>query len=34
MEINVRWGGDWNKNFEVDDNMFDDFPHFELIKEF
>ena len=34
MEINVRWGGDWNKNFEVDDNKFDDFPHFELIKEF
>ena len=24
------WGGDWNMNFEVDDNKFDDFPHFEL----
>ena len=34
MEINVRWGGDWNKNFKVGDNKFDDFPHFELIKEF
>tara|TARA_Y100001963_G_scaffold99078_1_gene136369 strand:- start:13 stop:411 length:399 start_codon:yes stop_codon:yes gene_type:complete len=34
MEINIRWGGDWNKNFEVDDNKFDDFPHFELLKEF
>ena len=34
MEINIRWGGDWNKNFEVDDNNFDDFPHFELIKDF
>ena len=34
MEINIRWGGDWNKNWEVDDNQFDDFPHFELIKEF
>ena len=34
MEINIRGGGDWNKNFEVDDNQFDDFPHFELIKEF
>ena len=33
MEINIRWGGDWNKNFEVDDNQFDDFPHFELLKE-
>ena len=33
MGINLRWGGDWNQNFEVDDNMFDDFPHFELRKE-
>ena len=31
MGIDIRWGGDWNRNFEVDDNMFDDFPHFELI---
>jgi hypothetical protein len=30
MNINLRWGGDWNQNFEVDDNQFDDFPHFEL----
>jgi peptidoglycan L-alanyl-D-glutamate endopeptidase CwlK len=32
MGIKLRWGGDWNMNFEVDDNKFDDFPHFELIK--
>jgi peptidoglycan L-alanyl-D-glutamate endopeptidase CwlK len=30
MGITLRWGGDWNMNFEVDDNNFDDFPHFEL----
>jgi len=30
MDITLRWGGDWNMNFEVDDNKFDDFPHFEL----
>ena len=30
MGIKLRWGGDWNRNFEVDDNKFDDFPHFEL----
>ena len=30
MGINLRWGGDWNQNFEVDDNQFDDFPHFEI----
>ena len=26
----LRWGGDWNMNFEVDDNKSDDFPHFEI----
>ena len=31
MGISLRWGGDWNQNFEVDDNKFDDFPHFELV---
>ena len=31
MGISLRWGGDWNQNFEVDDNNFDDFPHFELV---
>ena len=30
MGITLRWGGDWNMNFEVDDNQFDDFPHFEI----
>ena len=30
MDINHRWGGDWNRNWQVDDNKFDDFPHFEL----
>ena len=30
MGINIRWGGDWDQDFEVQDNMFDDFPHFEL----
>ena len=30
MNINLRWGGDWNQNWEVNDNQFDDFPHFEL----
>ena len=32
MGVNLRWGGDWNINWFVDDNKFDDFPHFELIK--
>ena len=33
MGIRLRWGGDWNMNFDVKDNQFDDFPHFELRKE-
>ena len=31
MDITLRWGGDWNRNFQVKDNNFDDFPHFELV---
>ena len=30
MGINLRWGGDWDQDWEVKDNTFDDFPHFEL----
>jgi len=25
----VRWGGDWNGDRQVDDQRFDDLPHFE-----
>ena len=32
MGITLRWGGDWDQDFEVMDNRFDDFPHFELDK--
>jgi len=30
MGIKLRWGGDWDQDFEVQDNKFDDFPHFEV----
>ena len=30
MGVNLRWGGDWDQDFEVQDNKFDDFPHFEI----
>ena len=33
MGISLGWGGAWNMNFEVDDNKFDDFPHFEIRDE-
>ncbi len=30
MGYNLRWGGDWDMDFQVMDNRFDDFPHFEV----
>ena len=30
MGYNVRWGGAWDMDFQVMDNRFDDFPHFEI----
>ena len=30
MDIRLRWGGDWDIDFQVMDNRFDDFPHFEV----
>tara|TARA_Y100001937_G_scaffold91813_1_gene124292 strand:+ start:1059 stop:1466 length:408 start_codon:yes stop_codon:yes gene_type:complete len=35
MGIKIRWGGNWdmyseNGRWEVKDNRFDDFPHFEI----
>jgi len=29
--IKLKWGGDWNMDFQVRDNNFDDLGHFELI---
>ena len=26
----IRWGGDWDRDTELRDNRFQDFPHFEL----
>ena len=30
MGVRIRWGGDWDEDYEGNDNKFDDFPHFEL----
>jgi hypothetical protein len=29
--INIRWGGDWDRDGETADNGFDDLFHFEII---
>ena len=30
LGIKIRWGGDWNGNLDLKDQMFNDLPHFEL----
>ena len=29
--IKIRWGGDWNRNWNLKDQKFFDLPHFELV---
>ncbi|TET41431.1 MAG: M15 family peptidase [Dehalococcoidia bacterium] len=31
MGIGIRWGGDWDRDKDFDDQRFDDLPHIELI---
>ena len=30
LGVKLRWGGDWDGDWQVRDNSFDDLPHFEL----
>lgn len=32
LGIKIRWGGDWDGDFDFRDQNFNDLPHFELIK--
>ena len=29
--VKIRWGGDWDGDFETKDNIFDDLCHFEIL---
>jgi len=31
MDIELRWGGDWDSDHDLRDNHFDDLVHFELV---
>lgn len=31
MNIRIRWGGDWDSDFDFKDEKFIDLPHFELV---
>lgn len=33
MGIQIRWGGDWDRDLEFNDQTFHDLPHFELYGE-
>ena len=33
MNIKMRWGGDWDKDGQLKDHKFLDYPHFELIDD-
>lgn len=33
LGINLRWGGDWDMDTQVNDNAFDDLVHFELVTD-
>ena len=30
LDVQLTWGGDWNRDWRVRDNRFDDLVHFEL----
>jgi peptidoglycan L-alanyl-D-glutamate endopeptidase CwlK len=30
MGIQITWGGDWDSDFDLNDQSFNDLPHFEL----
>lgn len=30
MGHRLTWGGDWDRDFQVNDNKFDDFAHFQI----
>lgn len=31
MELKIRWGGDWDSDFDLDDQTFMDLAHYELV---
>lgn len=33
LGIRVRWGGDWDGDFDLADQSFNDLPHFEIVED-
>ena len=34
LGIKIRWGGDWDSDFDFKDQTFNDLVHFELREDF
>jgi len=32
MDLKIRWGGDWDRDDDLDDQSFNDLVHFELVE--
>ena len=32
LGLSFRWGGDWDRDTQVNDNVFDDLVHFEIVE--
>lgn len=32
LAVPLRWGGDWDRDFDLEDQRFNDYPHFELVR--
>ena len=30
LGVEIRWGGDWDSDYDLHDQIFNDFPHFEI----
>ena len=33
FDLKTRWGGDWDKDWSLMDNKFNDYPHHELVED-
>lgn len=33
LGIDIRWGGDWDRDYDLDDQSFNDLIHFELVNK-
>ncbi len=31
--VTLRWGGDWDRDWELSDQTFNDLPHFEIVED-